>query len=451
MLDICLIFDLGKTNKKVLGFDSDYNVVFENQVIFDEISDDDGEPADDLMAISAWVKSIYDEISKNPANHIKAVNFSAYGASFVYLNKDLQPLAPVYNYLKKLPKITKNEFIEKYNTDGLFFKNVASPDLDLLNSGLQLFWLKKHKIEIFKNTRFALHLPQYFSFLFSGEPKAELTSIGCHTAMWDFEKNDYHQWLDNENWHVACLPPVSASNFIKKEDLIIGPGIHDSSAALVPYLKSVNEPFVLISTGTWCISLNPFNDSLLTEKELRQDCLNFISYEGKTVRASRLFSGNEHSRQVKHLAEYFSASPDFYKSVNFDYKIVQALRKKFHQALPNQIEVGSLFDSPFVERNLNSFSNIEEAYHQFIMDMVAQQVASTQLVFGSKPPRKLFVDGGFSRNPIFMNLLAEAFYNIQVFASELSQASSLGAALVIADGWNEKHFDIAKLKMKRFI
>ncbi|MBK6976066.1 MAG: hypothetical protein IPH28_02230 [Cytophagaceae bacterium] len=94
MLDICLIFDLGKTNKKVLGFDSDYNVVFENQVIFDEISDDDGEPADDLMAISAWVKSIYDEISKNPAFHIKAVNFSAYGASFVYLNKDLQPTSP---------------------------------------------------------------------------------------------------------------------------------------------------------------------------------------------------------------------------------------------------------------------------------------------------------------------------------------------------------------------
>ncbi len=85
------------------------------------------------------------------------------------------------------------------------------------------------------------------------------------------------------------------------------------------------------------------------------------------------------------------------------------------------------------------------------MDLVAQQVASTKLVFGSKPPKKIFVDGGFSKNPIFMNLLAEAFYNIQVFVSDLSQASALGAALVIAPHWNQNSFDFGKLKSKRII
>ena len=451
MADICLIFDIGKTNKKVLGFDSEYNVVIENQVVFDEISDDDGDPADDLLAITNWVKSQYEEISKNPDFNIKAVNFSTYGASFVYLNKDSQPLAPLYNYLKKMPASTKKDFLDNYNSDGAFFRNVASPDLGMLNSGLQLFWLKKHKLEVFKNTRFALHLPQYFSFLFSGKLNAEFTSIGCHTAMWDFEKKQYHSWLEAEHWHAATLETISSGEVTYKEGLIVGPGIHDSSAALVPYLKTVSEPFVLISTGTWCISLNPFNDSLLTDHELQKDCLNYISFEGNTVRASRLFSGNEHSRQIKHLSEYFGVLPDFYKSVVFDYKIIQALRKKFPQALPDQIEVGSLYDSPFVERNLNAFSSIEEAYHQFIMDLVAQQVASTKLVFGSKPPKKIFVDGGFSRNTIFMNLLAEAFYNIQVFVSDLSQASALGAALVIAPHWNQKSFDFDKLKSKRII
>lgn len=451
MQDICLIFDIGKTNKKVLGFDSEYNVVIENQVVFEEISDDDGDPADDLLAITNWVKSQYEEISKNPDYNIKAVNFSTYGASFVYLNKNSRPIAPLYNYLKKLPQATKKDFLDKYDSDGVFFRNVASPDLGLLNSGLQLFWLKKHKLEVFKNTRFALHLPQYFSFLFSGKLNAEFTSIGCHTAMWDFEKKQYHSWLDTEHWHAATLETVNSDEVTYKEGLIVGPGIHDSSAALVPYLKTVSEPFVLISTGTWCISLNPFNDSLLTDHELQKDCLNYISFEGKTVRASRLFSGNEHSRQVKHLSEYFGVSPDFYNSVVFDYKIIQNLRKKFPQALPDQIEVGSLYDSPFVERNLNAFSSIEEAYHQFIMDLVAQQVASTKLVFGSKPPKKIFVDGGFSKNPIFMNLLAEAFYNIQVFVSDLSQASALGAALVIAPHWNQNSFDFGKLKSKRII
>src|SRR6185295_16851853 len=81
-----------------------------------------------------------------------------------------------------------------------------------------------------------------------------------------------------------------------------GIGLHDSSAALIPYLTVFKEPFLLISTGTWCITLNPFNNNPLSKKELKKDCLCYMDYHGKQVKASRLFAGNEHEQQVKKIA-----------------------------------------------------------------------------------------------------------------------------------------------------
>ena len=95
-------------------------------------------------------------------------------------------------------------------------------------------------------------------------------------------------------------------------------GLHDSSAALIPYQVSFNEPFILLSTGTWCISLNVFNHTRLTNTELNQDCLCYLSYEGKPVKASRLFAGYEHEQQTKKLAEYFIKPPDYYKTMPCD-------------------------------------------------------------------------------------------------------------------------------------
>ena len=56
----------------------------------------------------------------------------------------------------------------------------------------------------------------------------------------------------------------------------VGVGLHDSSAALIPLSASFNEPFILLSTGTWCISLNPFNHTMLSDYELNQDCLCYL-------------------------------------------------------------------------------------------------------------------------------------------------------------------------------
>ena len=102
----------------------------------------------------------------------------------------------------------------------------------------------------------------------------------------------------------------------------------------------------------------------------------------------------------------------------------------------------------FEKRNLDDFANDEEAYHQLMLDIAAQQYASTQLVLKGTEVKRIFVDGGFSKNAIYMHLLAAAFPGIEVFAASMAQATAMGAALSIHESWNPKPLpnDIIQLK-----
>ena len=87
----------------------------------------------------------------------------------------------------------------------------------------------------------------------------------------------------------------------------------------------IKEPFLLISTGTWSISLNPFPKRDLTFSELQNDCLNFLSIHGKTVKASRFFLGYELDHQLKRMNKTFSKEPKYYKNIVPDEKLVNQL------------------------------------------------------------------------------------------------------------------------------
>jgi L-fuculokinase len=107
----------------------------------------------------------------------------------------------------------------------------------------------------------------------------------------------------------------------------VGVGIHDSSSALASYLIKIKEPFLLISTGTWSITLNPFPVRELTFEELQNDCLNFLSIHGKTVKASRFFLGYELDKQVEKLNEIFGMASRYYKAIEPEEDLVNGLLK----------------------------------------------------------------------------------------------------------------------------
>lgn len=444
---VILIFDVGKTNKKYFLINEQYHIVFSGSVQLPETVDDDGYPSEDLQLLIDWV---FDSIASvfNLADYqIKAINFSAYGASFVHLDNDGKPVTQLYNYLKPYPESLSNQFYKLYGSKDGIALQTCSPVLGSLNSGMQLYRLKHEQPETFSRIAFSLHLPQYLSYLVSGKLSTEITSIGCLTQLWNFKNNAYHDWVINEGLDDKFPPLVSSCSVhkvtIHNQLIAVGAGLHDSSAALLPYLIGFSEPFALISTGTWCISLNPFNNSPLTLNELNQDCLCYLSYQGKPVKASRLFAGQYHDTEAKRIAEHFNQRPDFYKTTMFKIDLIPDKELLFAEQIIPENRVN------FNPIDYNQYPDAITSYHFLVLKIVKLQAHSTQLVLNNTPVNKLFVDGGFSKNEIYLQLLAWLFPNIEVYAASLAQASALGAALAIHSGWNNQPIPAELVELRK--
>jgi len=431
--NVTAVFDIGKTNKKFFLFDANFQEVYRAYRKFDAIADEDGHPTEDLNRLKDWLKEVFDSILDATAYNITSINFSTYGASLVHLDENYEVLTPLYNYTKPIPQEIIDSFYEKYGPEDDFTQATGSPSSGMLNSGMQLYWLKYTQPEIFKKIKYSLHLPQYISYIFTGIPVSEHTSIGCHTALWDYSKKDYHDWVYKEEIHKILPVIVSTEtsfnmNYNGKR-INIGAGIHDSSAALLPYIRSVDKKFILVSTGTWSIALNPFSDEALSRSDVKKNCINYMRINGKAVKASRLFLGNEYKEQVKVLANHFSVKPDYHKTIRFDYDIYFELIKDFEY----RFRWISMSDERMPMATKISYTKFEHAYHQLMIELVLLQVESILTVSGNNTIEKLYIDGGFSDNDVYIQLLSHYLRNMSLSTTDSSLGSALGAAICISD------------------
>jgi ribulose kinase len=82
--------------------------------------------------------------------------------------------------------------------------------------------------------------------------------------------------------------------------------------------------------------------------------------------------------------------------------------------------------------DLKKFRNFEEAYHQLMIDLIDLTVSSINLITGEDDStRNIYITGGFSKNPIFLKGIARQYSEKNVCTSDIPNATSLGAALVL--------------------
>lgn len=430
-MKVTVVFDIGRTNKKYVLFDKNFQIVEEYSEVLPEIIDEDGFPCDDLTLLSEWLQSHWNKIRQDERFEVVAVNATAYGASFVHLDAENKPLTPLYSYLKPLPKTISEKYYSTYGSPKTMALQTGSPELGMLNSGLQIYWLKYARPEIYKQIKTSLHLPQYIIYLLTGRQVSEYTSIGCHTALWNFEMMDYHPWVKAEEINNLFPPLLSSSSFIHRDGgkvIQSGFGMHDSSSALLPYRIAFKEPFVLLSTGTWCINFNPFNARPLTFDQLEKDCLHYMNSEGSGVKASRIFLGREHDHQVSRIAAQFDIPTDFYKKIEFN---PQYLQEKAPVFIPACMEG----NGPMPEKqtglwNISGFGTAESAYHHLMAGLTDLLAISLRLV-GAEDVESIYIDGGFARNPLFTKLIKAKFPKQRIYSTDLPYATALGAALYV--------------------
>lgn len=445
---VIAIFDIGKTNKKLILFNEDLKVVSETEEKFLEIKDDDGFECDDIELIEKWIKESLIRLVHSDKYDLKTVNFTTYGATLVYLDANGKRLTPVYNYLKPIDEKIPESLYKRYGGRDEFCRRTASPALGMLNSGIQPLWLKAVKPDVFAKIKHILHFPQYLSYTLTGKIYAEHTSIGCHTALWDFDNMSYHPWVKVRGLILPEPVPIGTLNeiVIEGKKLQIGIGIHDSSSSLAPYFAGSKGKFLLLSTGTWCINMNPFNTEKLTAKQLDNDCLCYMSITRQPVKSSRLFLGHLHETAVKQLTIHFNKSEDSYKKVKADRQLSTFLKTKYKEKKiyfktgPDSRDLKDYID-------LYEFSSIEEAYHQLMNELCDLTIEAINLVLPSNDETaNLYITGGFSKNELFLNLITEAYPSKLVYTSEIANASALGAALVISDSQPSLNLGLTECK-----
>lgn len=231
---------------------------------------------------------------------IDAISVTTHGASGVLLSASGELAAPMLDYEYDGPDSLR----EAYDAIRPDFSVTGSPRLPLgLNLGAQIFWLFETHPHLRDKTAHLLTYPQYWGWLLTGELASEVTSLGCHTDLWNPWQGAFSPLVETLGL-TGKIPPSRRSAKILghlRPDIAIATGIpidtpvacgiHDSNASLYPYLLGRKPPFSVVSTGTWVVSMAIGGRQVVLDPG--RDVLVNVNAFGEAVPSARFMGGRE--------------------------------------------------------------------------------------------------------------------------------------------------------------
>jgi sugar (pentulose or hexulose) kinase len=155
-----------------------------------------------------------------------------------------------------------------------------------------------------------------------------------------------------------------------------------------------------------------------------------MQIDGRPIKASRLFLGNEYKLQITKLLDYFQKRPKYHHRIEMNWKLMRSLQENFQRKF--------VFETFGMQRKvdgnsfLETFRNFEEAYHQLMLELVELQIRSSEMAIGKSSLQKIYIDGGFTDNDIYVKLLDQHFSDHKIYTARSALGSALGAAIVIS-------------------
>lgn len=388
-----LVFDVGKTNAKLIAIDANGAVLRElrhaNRVLsappYPHIDVD--AQWDFLIAGLAEMTRHYEVDGIIPVTH---------GATAAVTDAAGQLVLPVLDYEAAIP----DPVSATYDTIRPAFSETASPGLpNGLNLGRQLFWLARAFPDAFAKTRAILTFPQYWSFRLTGTFASEVTSLGCHTDLWAPDARDFSSLVDRLEWR-PLFPGL------KRADAVLGhvdpklcngqsvrvlSGLHDSNASFLPHLVSSEGAFSVLSTGTWVIAMagkTPLG-SLTQHRDTLANCDVF----GHPVPTARFMGGRE----------YELLAPKGMVGASVAIEELLWVIDQGGMILPNQGGEGG----PFPGRRGTLIGGVPDdprKHHALVLLYLALMADRCLDLIGASGP--LTIEGPFARNRAFAQLLS---------------------------------------------
>lgn len=343
MEEYCIaVFDVGKTNKKLVVFDSELRMVDSVYRSFPEI-EREGLRCEDVEAMESWLEGELRRVSGRYP--VRVISVTTHGATYAAVDAGARPVFPVLSYTNDVDESFNREFYRTFGDPLELQKTTATPHFDgLLNVAKGLFFASRRFPERYEKTAAVLNFPQYFGARLTGRFGAESTYVGCHSFLWDFQKSRWSSVagklgiLDRlpkeigRPWDVlGTVKPEVCERTGLSENTVVTLGIHDSNASLLPYLIDTAGDFVLASTGTWCVAMHPAQAAVFDEEDLGKVVFFNLDAFGRPVKTAIFAAGMEYDRYGRLLGKLGGGA----LSREFDRKIYEAvLGQRRHYILP---------------------------------------------------------------------------------------------------------------------
>lgn len=452
------VFDIGKTNKKLLIYDRELNVLDSAFSSIPTRREGDLE-LEDVEGIEAWFRERLRERAR--AYNIRVISVATHGATFVCVGDDGTPAVPVVSYTHEPGDGFHEEFYRVHGARDDLQRATATLELKaLINPAQGLYFARRRFPEAFARVRTVLLYPQYFGFRLTGQTSADLTYAGCHTYLWDFRRSRWSSVVEKlgisglmpsrigRPWEVLgrITPQLAAETGLDPE-VKVTLGIHDSNASLLPHLAKRTEDFVLNSTGTWCVAMHPTgrptSEARFSKDEIGKAVFFNISAMGTAVKTSILMGGLEYDtyttllRNLNGIAELPVAADDDYRTLaeardtfilpgvvpgSGQYPASHARVREAGREIPlSEIEAGRIVPSVF--------RSPRAAVALLNLSLAVQTRTALERV-GLMDGVRLFTEGGFRNNADYNRLVTAFFPESGHSLTDVNEATAFGAAMV---------------------
>lgn len=292
------IIDIGKTNAKLALVDT--SDLSETAVVTrpNTVLTSPPYPHFDVDGIWAFLTDALTAFHAD--NGIDAISITTHGAAGALIAADGRLAVPILDYEHTGP----DTVAEDYDAIRPDFEETGSPRLPMgLNLGAQIHWQFSQDPTLRDRTKSIVTYPQYWGHRLTGVLASDVSSLGCHTDLWNPFEGRFSSLVDRLEIADRMAPAQKSANLLGPllpgiadrtglpQNIPVFCGIHDSNASLLPHVLRREPPFSVISTGTWVvvmtiggvhIALDPTRDTLVNVNAL-----------GAPVPSARFMGGRE--------------------------------------------------------------------------------------------------------------------------------------------------------------
>ncbi|HEX7873648.1 MAG TPA: FGGY family carbohydrate kinase, partial [Sphingobium sp.] len=401
--------------------------MLDRQVRPNESVEQDGIRRLDVDGITPWMVDALSHYRGEPVQRIVPVG---HGAGVVALVDGRPAFAPL-DYEQPIPA----DVMAAYRAERDGFAITGSPALpDGLNIGSQLYWLDRLYPQAMQDATL-IPWAQYWAWFLSGAAVSEVTSLGCHSDLWDPSAGRFAPMAECMGWAARFAPLARAGDSVGalRPDLAaqtglptttqVLAGLHDSNAALLAargFPQIAAQDATILSTGTWFIAMRLAGDgaAVPTLSEAR-DCLINVDAYGRAVPSARFMGGREIETVIQLDTRRVDIKPD---------------QPALLAAVPALVESGAMLlptlapgCGPFPAGPGQWIDRPDDWYaRRAAACLYAALVATTSLdLIGSQDC--LLVEGRFAEAEVFVRALASLRPDMTVYTANAHNDVSFGA------------------------